>query len=200
MSDWGYPFPPFAGVMLVAVILAAVWSAVWKGIALWRAGRNAHLIWFIVLLIINTLGILEIIYIFAFSRKKEQPQSSLESAGSRQWTEPEALLIWIGLSQAGRLKSSKMLLATYLKWAWREESGGIRNKRSPPVPDIFSRWYPDYVVTKLFTIKQKSFGYILDDFKELLTKLLHYANMPKDEESEYIEKQRWLITKQQLGG
>jgi methionyl-tRNA synthetase len=50
--------------------LAVVWSMAWKGVALWRAGRNAHLGWFIVLFIVNTLGILEIIYIFAFSRKK----------------------------------------------------------------------------------------------------------------------------------
>jgi len=47
-----------------------VWSMAWKGVALWRAGRNAHLGWFIALFIINTLGILPIIYIFAFSRKK----------------------------------------------------------------------------------------------------------------------------------
>jgi methionyl-tRNA synthetase len=55
----------------LSISLAIVWSTVWKGIALWRAGRNAHLGWFIALFIINTLGILEIIYIFAFSRGKK---------------------------------------------------------------------------------------------------------------------------------
>lgn len=55
------------------ISLAVIWEAVWKGIALWRAGRNAHLAWFIVLLIFNTLGILPIIYIFAFSRRKITP-------------------------------------------------------------------------------------------------------------------------------
>jgi hypothetical protein len=44
---------------------------VWKGIALWRAGGNRQLAWFICLLIFNTLGILPIIYIFGFSKKKE---------------------------------------------------------------------------------------------------------------------------------
>ncbi len=67
--DWG--FPVLTGIMLLAIILAGVWSMVWKGIALWRAGRNAHLAWFIVLFLVNTLGILEIIYIFAFSQRKE---------------------------------------------------------------------------------------------------------------------------------
>lgn len=66
--DWGLSY--FAGFFWVVVFLAIAWSAVWKGIALWRAGRNGQLAWFIVMLIINTLGVLEIIYIFAFSRKK----------------------------------------------------------------------------------------------------------------------------------
>ena len=60
-------------ILWLAIVLAVVWSMVWKGIALWRAGRNAHLGWFIALFIVNTMGILEIIYIFAFSRKKEYP-------------------------------------------------------------------------------------------------------------------------------
>ena len=47
-------------------------GVVWKGIALWKAGRNAHLVWFICLFIFNTLGILPIIYIFAFSEKKKK--------------------------------------------------------------------------------------------------------------------------------
>ena len=67
--DWGLPL--LAGVFWLVMSLALAWSMTWKGIALWRAGRNAHLVWFIILLIVNTLGILEIIYIFAFSRRKE---------------------------------------------------------------------------------------------------------------------------------
>jgi len=66
--DWG--FPCLTGVFGLVIPLAVVWTMAWKGVALWRAGRNAHLVWFIVLFIVNTLGILEIIYIFAFSRKK----------------------------------------------------------------------------------------------------------------------------------
>jgi hypothetical protein len=42
----------------------------WKGVALWRAAGNKQLVWFICLLIFNTLAILEIIYIFGFSKKK----------------------------------------------------------------------------------------------------------------------------------
>jgi len=55
--------------LIPLLIVLVAWEMVWKGIALWKAGRNAHLIWFICLFIFNTVGILPIIYIFAFSKK-----------------------------------------------------------------------------------------------------------------------------------
>ncbi len=51
------------------LILAALWTIPWKGVALWRAAQNRQVIWFIAILILNTLAILEIIYIFYFSKK-----------------------------------------------------------------------------------------------------------------------------------
>ncbi len=48
-----------------------VWSLFWKGMALWRAGRNNQPVWFIVMLIVNTLGILEIIYLLLFSKRDQ---------------------------------------------------------------------------------------------------------------------------------
>ena len=65
----GYSALP-AGFAAIILILA-VWSIIWKGIALWKAARNGSKIWYVVLLIANTVGILEIIYIFFFSKKKE---------------------------------------------------------------------------------------------------------------------------------
>ncbi|MGD0856864.1 MAG: DUF5652 family protein [Dehalococcoidia bacterium] len=60
-------------VWVTWVILAAIaWTLPWKGVALWRSARNNHTAWFVVLLIVNTLAILEIIYIFGFSKKKPQ--------------------------------------------------------------------------------------------------------------------------------
>ena len=67
---WVCPFFPNLAVLWLVTSLVVVWSMAWKGVALWRTGRNAHLGWFIALFIINSLGILPIIYIFAFSRKK----------------------------------------------------------------------------------------------------------------------------------
>jgi hypothetical protein len=58
------------------LVLVVAWSIFWKGIALWRASRNNSLAWFIILLVINTLGLLEIIYIVFFSRKTALPQAT----------------------------------------------------------------------------------------------------------------------------
>jgi hypothetical protein len=58
----------FAGGMLLAAVL--VWSVAWKGLALWKSARTDSKVWFIVFLIVNTLGILEILYLYVFSKKK----------------------------------------------------------------------------------------------------------------------------------
>lgn len=56
------------GLHPIWIALAAVWSIVWKGIALWKASGLRQKWWFIALLVVNTVGILEIIYIFFVSR------------------------------------------------------------------------------------------------------------------------------------
>jgi len=55
----------------ILFLILALWSTVWKGIALWKSARNNSIPWFIVLLIVNLFGVLEILYIFIFSKKKE---------------------------------------------------------------------------------------------------------------------------------
>lgn len=59
-------------LILALLIVLAVWTLIWKGTALWKSARNGSNVWFIFLLILNTLGILEIIYIFFFSKKKNK--------------------------------------------------------------------------------------------------------------------------------
>ena len=53
---------------MILFLVIAVWSLVWKGIALWKSSKKNHLVWFIILLIVNTVGILEILYIYLFSK------------------------------------------------------------------------------------------------------------------------------------
>jgi len=51
---------------LLAIIL--IWTAIWKLLALWKSARNTHSIWFVVLALFNTVGILPILYIYVFSK------------------------------------------------------------------------------------------------------------------------------------
>lgn len=53
------------------VLVLALWDAVWKLIALWKAARNNQKFWFILVGVMNTIGILPIIYILALQKKKE---------------------------------------------------------------------------------------------------------------------------------
>lgn len=52
------------------LILLIVWDLVWKGISLWKAARNGQKNWFIALMIINSVGILPILYLKFFQKKR----------------------------------------------------------------------------------------------------------------------------------
>ncbi|HRX63992.1 MAG TPA: DUF5652 family protein [Candidatus Absconditabacterales bacterium] len=64
--------PFYANAIFLTVILPIllIWSAVWKGIALWKSGKRKQLTWFIFLFIFNTAGILPIIYLIINRKKK----------------------------------------------------------------------------------------------------------------------------------
>ena len=58
--------------LLFFIYLSVLWVLPWKGVALWKAAKNNHKIWFIILFLVNTLAILEILYIFIFSKKRNK--------------------------------------------------------------------------------------------------------------------------------
>lgn len=58
------------------IAITIVWSAVWKAIALYKAARLEQKVWFGALFILNTFGLLEILYIFYFSKTQIQKQSA----------------------------------------------------------------------------------------------------------------------------
>lgn len=65
------PFVPGILLGLIPIILAFVlWSVVWKGLGLWHAARRGQPWWFLAILVINTFGILEIIYLFFVAKLK----------------------------------------------------------------------------------------------------------------------------------
>ena len=53
------------------LLLIVAWILPWKGVALWRAAQKQDKAWFIALLVLNTLAILEILYIFVFSKREK---------------------------------------------------------------------------------------------------------------------------------
>ncbi len=50
--------------------IVALWSIFWKGLALWHSAKRREPVWFIVFLLVNTLGILEIVYLFFILKLK----------------------------------------------------------------------------------------------------------------------------------
>jgi hypothetical protein len=68
MTNFLDPTSPAFIIMLTLMI----WSLPWKAISLWKAARRKDLVWFIVLFLVNTLGVLDILYIFIFSKDKQE--------------------------------------------------------------------------------------------------------------------------------
>ena len=63
----------FMGIPGSILLLAAIlWTIPWKATALWRSARNNQIGWFIALVLINTLGILEILYLSFFQKDKNK--------------------------------------------------------------------------------------------------------------------------------
>lgn len=65
-------------------IIMIFWSLYWKGMALWRAARNSDKGWYIVMMIINTAGILEILYLYVFSKKDGQLAETAKREPAKQ--------------------------------------------------------------------------------------------------------------------
>jgi|GEM_PF-2911717 len=51
------------------IIICVLWDVVWKLIAMWKAARNNDLAWFICIALLNTMGLIPIIYILLFGNK-----------------------------------------------------------------------------------------------------------------------------------
>lgn len=54
------------------IIFFVIWSLSWKGLALWRASQRDEKGWFTVLLVLNTLGIVEIVYYFLIAKSDKK--------------------------------------------------------------------------------------------------------------------------------
>ena len=59
-------------IVIIILAIVSIWTLVWKGLALWKSAKKGSKPWFIAFVILNglTLGILEILYIYVFSKMK----------------------------------------------------------------------------------------------------------------------------------
>lgn len=72
-GEHGWAFiniPLFVVPLIGFVLLLVLWSLFWKGLALWHAARRGEPWWFVILMVVNTAGILEIIYLFFVAKLK----------------------------------------------------------------------------------------------------------------------------------
>jgi hypothetical protein len=71
VNIWSGLWTP-AGIHALAPALPflILWEGFWKGLALWHSGRRGQSVWFVVLIVVNSVGILPIIYLFAVARLK----------------------------------------------------------------------------------------------------------------------------------
>ena len=60
------------------ILIVTIWTIPWKGLALWKSVKNESKPWFIVFLLVNTLGILEILYIYWLGKKKTLMEKIVE--------------------------------------------------------------------------------------------------------------------------
>jgi hypothetical protein len=81
MGNWWYGHMGYGGMMgygqgIVSwwpvLMLLALWSVFWKGLALWHSAQRGKPWWFLACLVLNTAGILEIVYLFGFAKLKFQ--------------------------------------------------------------------------------------------------------------------------------
>jgi hypothetical protein len=72
--------PPLA--ILALLVALALWSTVIKAFALWHAARNGQTFWFVALLVLNSLGILELVYLLAFRKDKQTFAPSNVASGA----------------------------------------------------------------------------------------------------------------------
>jgi len=62
--------PEISVIFIILFIMLLIWTYFWKAAALWHAVRNKDKVWFAVFLLVNTLGILDMIYLFGIEKVK----------------------------------------------------------------------------------------------------------------------------------
>ena len=67
ISIWSQP-----KIVIVVFALFVLWSLYWKGRSLWASARAGEKEWFILLLLVNSLGLLDIYYLYIRAKTENQ--------------------------------------------------------------------------------------------------------------------------------
>lgn len=78
------------GLLLGGFVLVTLLSIILKGFSLWFSARNGQRNWFLVILVVNTLGLLEIVYLIWYRNGKKQVVSDLLSPNENKGTVAES--------------------------------------------------------------------------------------------------------------
>lgn len=62
--------PEISVILIILFIMLLIWTYFWKAAAIWHAVRNKDKVWFVVFLLVNTIGILDMIYLFGIEKVK----------------------------------------------------------------------------------------------------------------------------------
>jgi len=71
MDIFEFISPQFLAIFIACVCFLGICELILKGFALWKAGRNNHKAWFVCIFIINTAGVLPLIYLLLHRSKKD---------------------------------------------------------------------------------------------------------------------------------
>lgn len=59
------------------IVGITLWSVIWKGLALWKAGRNNNPVIFTILLLLNTVGVADLVYLIYLYYKEKKGMASV---------------------------------------------------------------------------------------------------------------------------
>lgn len=59
----------FGAVLLIFLL---IWTVIWQGLGLWRSARSGQKKWFIAMLIVNSAGILPIVFLLFFWKDRKE--------------------------------------------------------------------------------------------------------------------------------
>jgi len=60
---------------IITIVILSMWELVWKAFGLWHSAKNDDKLWFVLIMVLNTAGILPIVYLLTktkFFKKKKK--------------------------------------------------------------------------------------------------------------------------------